>query len=236
MPNSFIIVMLDGKNFSKMVKNTFKKPFDDDFIRMMNETAKYLCEEIQGCKIGYTQSDEISLLLSDIGGEDLFFGGRLCKMQSVIASMATAKFNRMMTEYFLKKGKKMEEIPLYNFDCKVWVVPNKDDAFAWFLYRQNDCEKNSRQQFAQTFAEHRDLMKRTAAEQTEFVKENFGKDWDKIENGKKWGRLISKEAITGKKYVEAFKQEIVYERTSWVIRDCEPFGGKKEEFCGKARV
>ena len=77
--------MLDGRSFSKMVKNKFELPFDDNFIDMMNETAKYICKKIQGALFAYVQSDEISILLSDKG--DTFFGGRLNKMQSIIASI-----------------------------------------------------------------------------------------------------------------------------------------------------
>ena len=56
LPNSNIIVFLDGKNFSSLIKNNFKKPFDDDFINMMNKTAQFLCENIQGCKFAYTHN------------------------------------------------------------------------------------------------------------------------------------------------------------------------------------
>ena len=52
--------------FQKLSKTILKKPFDDDFIDIMNKTAKYLCENIQGCKLAYVQSDEISLILTDL--------------------------------------------------------------------------------------------------------------------------------------------------------------------------
>ena len=50
MPNSYVLTMVDGHCFSKMIKHKFDRPFDDMFIKMMNETAKYLCENIQGAK------------------------------------------------------------------------------------------------------------------------------------------------------------------------------------------
>ena len=103
MPNSNILVMLDGRSLSKLIKNNFKKPFDDVFIDIMNRTAKFLCENIQGCKIAYTQSDEISLYISDGPDSDVFFGGRLCKLQSLIASMATCEFNRWFTKICFKE-------------------------------------------------------------------------------------------------------------------------------------
>ena len=78
MPNSYVLAMVDGHCFSKLIKNKFDKPFDDMFIKMMNETAKYLCENIQGAKFAYTQSDEISILITDFDTPmtDSFFGFR----------------------------------------------------------------------------------------------------------------------------------------------------------------
>lgn len=199
MPNSYVLVMVDGHCFSKMIKNKFEKPFDDMFINMMNETAKYLCENIQGIKFAYTQSDEISLLITDFDTEmtDSFFSFRLCKMQSLIASMATAKFNQMYFntvkayQYF-NKFKEMKEPPLCTFDCKVWTVPNANDAFAWFLYRQIDCIKNSKAQTAQTFVPHKDLVGLNADEMIAKCKEVIGLDWHTLDNSMKFGRIIKK--------------------------------------------
>ena len=72
--DKYIIAHIDGRSFSKMIKNKFKKPFDDTFIEAMNETAKYLCKEVQGCIFAYTQSDEISLIIRKNDPEgDVFF-------------------------------------------------------------------------------------------------------------------------------------------------------------------
>ena len=106
IPNSYVLLMLDGRAFSSFVKNYFDKPFDDKFINMMNETAKYLCEKIQGCKFAYVQSDEISLVITDFDtpNSDSFFGYRLEKILSISASMASAKFNQLMTLEALRRA------------------------------------------------------------------------------------------------------------------------------------
>ena len=57
-----VAVRIDGKTFHTFTRG-FNKPFDDILIKSMQETAKYLCENIQGCVLGYTQSDEITLSL-----------------------------------------------------------------------------------------------------------------------------------------------------------------------------
>jgi len=200
--NNDILVMLDGKNFSKLIKNNFQKPFDNDFIDMMNKTAQFLCENVQGCKFAYVQSDEISLLITDYETTetDTLFGGRLCKIQSILASLATSEFNRQFICYnVFHKGApgngtedSIMKLKLAQFDCKCWTVPNQNDTFAWFLYRQLDCVKNSKQQTAQTYLPHKVLVGHNADEQIQMCKEQKGVDWNTFSDGKKYGRFVYK--------------------------------------------
>ena len=92
------IIRLDGKAFHTYTRG-LERPYDLDFMSDMDETAKFLCENIQGCKLAYVQSDEISLLLTDF--EDItteaWFDGNVQKMVSISASMAAAKFNQLRT-------------------------------------------------------------------------------------------------------------------------------------------
>lgn len=202
MPNSYIMVMCDGRSFSKFIKNKFKKPFDDKFISMMNQTASYVCKNVQGCKLAYTQSDEMSFIITDFDTPetDIFFSGRLCKMQSIIASLATGKFNQLMIEDLVNVPASSSDIqqmvkdftPL-QFDCKVWTVPTYNDAFAWLKYRQNDCIKNSKNQAAQTYLPHKSLLGKTADEQINLLKDEKGIDWyTDYNDGEKYGRIIYK--------------------------------------------
>ena len=206
LPNSNILVMLDGKNFSTLIKNNFKKPFDDQFIDMMNRTAQFLCNNVQGVKFAYVQSDEISLLITDYDTPetDTPFGGRICKLQSILASLATSEFNKWFTIYNLNKcynnanvGEFISKMKMAQFDCKVWTVPNQNDAFAWFLYRQLDCIKNSKQQTAQTYLPHKQLLKHNADEQIQMCKEQCGIDWNTFEDKYKFGRFVYKVETTG---------------------------------------
>ena len=198
MPKSYVMVMLDGRSFSTMIKDKFKKPFDDNFIDMMNETAKYVCSKVEGAKFGYVQSDEISLVITDFENENTesFFGYRLTKMLSVIASLATAKFNNLMAQHAIKYIPTYQvidtivDMPLYQFDCKCWNLPTYNDVFAWFLYRQIDCIRNSKQQAAQARISHKQLESLNADEQINLLKEMTGVDWNDYEDGKKFGRFI----------------------------------------------
>lgn len=213
LPNAYVLVHIDGRSFSHLIKNKFQKPFDDDFINMMNETAKYVCANVQGAKLAYVQSDEISIVLTDFDTPttDAFFNNRLCKLQSIIASLATSKFNQLMLSYQFNKFSYdadnfsifsandvvnyINKSPLYQFDCKCWNVPTYNDVFCWFLYRNIDCTKNSKQQTAQTYLPHKELKCKTTDVQVDYLKEQKGIDWDSFESYKKWGRFIYKTEI-----------------------------------------
>lgn len=235
LPNSNIIVMLDGKNFSTLIKNNFKKPFDDDFIKMMNKTANYLCCNVQGCKIGYVQSDEISLLITDYDNPntDTLFGGRLCKIQSILAAMATAEFNRQYIKYKLSEKfadetdagfteiyDAINDMKLAQFDCKAWVVPNENDAFAWFLFRNIDCIRNSKQQTAQTWCSHKELIGKDTDGQIKYLLDNHGIDWNTFSDGKKYGRFVVRKEEFLTKVVKG--ETIIYVRNKFRVIDGFP--------------
>lgn len=202
--NSFILAHIDGRSFSRLVKNRFKRPFDGDFIEMMNETAKFLAQNVACVKFAYVQSDEITLVMCDYNEKnkdsEFFFDGRLCKLQSIIASLATSKFNRLMVMYGIKNAEKcsdcasvIESIPIAQFDCKCWNVLNGNDAYAWVLYRQIDCIRNSKQQAAQNYFSHKELLGKDTDEQIRMLKDEKGIDWHTDYNdGEKFGRFVFK--------------------------------------------
>ena len=198
LPNCYTMVMIDGKNFSKLIKNKFENPFDDWFISTMDKTAVHLCKEIQNCVCAFVQSDEISLILKDNTLTCSPYDGRLCKLQSVIPSIATSFFNKEIIKRNLISGMSIEDItymPDYCFDCKVWSVPSANDAMAWMLYRQIDCIRNSKQQFAQTYVPHKELCGKDTDKQIALCLEKTGNDWNAIENNKKYGRLFYKSDV-----------------------------------------
>ncbi len=201
--DSYILCHIDGRAFSKMIKKRFRLPFDDEFMRMMDDTAAYVCENVQGAKFAYVQSDEISIVITNFKyevGELLqgssFFDYRLCKLQSIIASLATAKFNQLYTLRMLSMdsdksfNQQINEMPLIQFDCKCWDVKAYEDMFAWFKFRQNDCIRNSKQQFAQAYCSHKDLLNKNSDEQILYCKLKTGNDWDALSGQYKYGRLV----------------------------------------------
>lgn len=226
LPNSYVMVMLDGRSFSKKIKKHFERPFDKKFIDIMNKTAQYVCENVSGCKIAYVQSDEINLVLYDEPNQDPFFSNRLCKLQSIIASLATSQFNKLMilneiSDLPCTKEDAVEiirDLTQYEFDCKAWVVPSINEAVASILYRQNDCIRNSREMVAQTYFSSHQLFGKTTDEQMEMVKTHKNVDWEKdFEEGEKYGRFVKKELRmctndNGESYVRSF----------WAVSDAKP--------------
>ena len=236
-PNSYVIAMLDGHTFSKLVKKKYKLPFDERFMGYMNKTAEYICKKLQGVKLAYVQSDEISLLITDFDTPDTDapFGYRICKLQSLLAGMASAKFNQLVAIDMLKDGKNnYEDLPFSNawddieimnlveFDCKVWTVPGYNEAFCHFLWRQNDCTKNSKQQSAQTYLSFKELQRKNADQQIALMKERYGVDWHDYTDGEKYGRLIYRENMTF--YDEVSGTEFV--RSPFVVHDATPFNSE----------
>ena len=167
IPKLPICIRIDGRGFSKYTKG-MNRPFDKNFTDSMIETMKFLIEETDAI-IGYTQSDEISLILSDI--REPFFKGRVSKLNSVIASMATAKFNELIHKYYPQK-------PLAFFDCRAWNVPNRDEAVNTLLWRYNDCIKNSISMAIHGLYTQKELDNKNSEEKKKcfWIKELIGKN------------------------------------------------------------
>lgn len=183
IPKLHTIIRLDGKAFHTYTKQ-FKRPFDDVLINAMNETAKYLCENIQGVKFAYVQSDEISIYLSDQDSyeQQMWYGGNIEKIVSVAASMASAKFNHIMTlsniliannpeaiinnypHYTLVVEciyDAIENMKLAEFDARVFQVPTKDEVVNCFIWRQQDAIRNSISAIAQYHFSATELHKKS---------------------------------------------------------------------------
>ena len=223
---SYTMIMLDGKNFSAKVKKKFDLPFDDTFIDIMNRTAAYVCSQIQGAKLAYVQSDEISIVLTnfDADNSNCYYKNRLSKILSISAAFATSFFNKEILKNIIKTNKPTEDIisdfdneTLYQFDCKAWNLPTYNDVFAWFLYRQNDCIRNSKQQAAHTYLSHKTLLCLKTDEQIELLKNVKNIDWNDYDDGKKFGRFIYKKNIDGTTNING--EEINFIRSIWYAYD-----------------
>lgn len=148
----YTMIRLDGKAFHSLTKG-LEQPFDVKFRHIMTTTARDLFKQIQGAKFGYTQSDEISLVLTDFDDikTNAWFDGNLQKICSVSASIATAVFNAGWIEYFPKRQ------TLAMFDCRVWTLSDPWEVYNTFLWRQRDCMRNAVLSAARTVMSHKEM-------------------------------------------------------------------------------
>lgn len=163
-----VIIRLDGKAFHTFT-STLNKPFDSILTSCMQQTAKYLCENIQGCVLAYSQSDEISLLLIDYTHLDscAWYDNEVMKMCSVSASMATLAFNRFFDKESQKVSVDTANIKYCNginkarelgamFDSRVFNIP-KEEVTNYFYWRQRDAVRNSIQSAGQVYYTQKEL-------------------------------------------------------------------------------
>lgn len=178
---TFTIIRIDGKAFHTYTKG-LERPFDMQLVKDMDETACYLCKNIQGVKFAFVQSDEISILLTDFEKTttDAWFDGNIQKMASISASLATAKFNE------LRPGK------LALFDSRVFTIPSAIEVENYFIWRQQDTVRNSISSVAQSLFSHKELERKNADQQQEMCFQK-GVNWNDFNVILKRGRLIVKE-------------------------------------------
>ncbi len=177
-----VIIRLDGKAWHSFTRG-FKRPYDEILHNAMNQTLQYLCENIQGCKFGYTQSDEISLLLTDFDTltTDAWFGYSVQKMCSISASMATMVFNRIFTELVDEYNETLDDnsstldefaycgalLKAVNkgamFDARCFNIP-EDEVVNAFVWRQQDATRNAIQMLGQTHFSHKELQEKSCNE------------------------------------------------------------------------
>lgn len=192
IPKLYTVIRLDGKAFSTYTKQ-FKKPFDNDLIKLMDETAIYLCSNIQGAKFAFVQSDEISIYISDNDSleQQMWYKGNIQKIVSVSASMAAAKFNHLMFIRKLAFNQDIFKIKLAEFDSRVFQVPNKEELVNVFLWRQQDCIRNSISSVAQNRFSPNELNKKSTKDMKEMLVE-INDSWDNYTEKQKTGRFITK--------------------------------------------
>ena len=148
-----IIARLDGKGFHTFCKG-LTKPFDERLNKLMRRVMGSLVERF-GANVGYTQSDEITLVwfVDSTSTAEYVFDGRFQKMDSLLAAYASSIFNRDLQTFIPEKGACTEI-----FDCRSFVVPNLLEAYHSVLWRQQDCTKNAISMTAQSLFSHKFLQ------------------------------------------------------------------------------
>ena len=201
IPVAIRVDMRAGHTFTR----GFKRPFDDIFMKSMQETAKYMCENIQGAKLAYVQSDEITIILTDYDTleTDCWFNYRTDKLCSISASMATMAFNRVFVKNVDEWGRLTfpnwdeggtnEEVDVdllklndaYQraigkgamFDARCFNIP-KEEVTNLIYWRQLDATRNSIQMVGQANFSHKELQNKTCNMIQDMLHEQKGINWN----------------------------------------------------------
>lgn len=178
---TYTIIRVDGKAFHSYTRGLVR-PFDEKLVNDMDETACYMCKNIQGAKFAFVQSDEISILLTDFEQitTDAWFDGNIQKIASISASLATAKFNEL----------RPNKIAL--FDSRVFTIPSDIEVENYFIWRQQDTTRNSISSVAQSMFSHRELENKNTDQMQEMCFQK-GVNWNDFSAKLKRGRLIVKQ-------------------------------------------
>lgn len=242
-----VAIRIDGKSFHTWTKS-FQKPFDEVLIKSMQETMKYLCENIQGCVLGYTQSDEITLILIDYQKltSQAWFDYEVQKIVSISASMATLAFRdffkksmaeeiSVIEDEFLDNGdfnpkyknKEINKLWLTHksafekgamFDARCFNIP-KEEVTNLIYWRQSDAIRNSIQMVGQANFSHRELQNKSCSDIQNMLITQKGMDWDNFPIHQKRGSCCIKS-----------KEEI----TGWIIdKEIPIFKGEDREYIDK---
>lgn len=215
MNNVPVAIRIDGKAFHTFTR-CFQKPFDEILIKTMQETMQYLCENIQGCILGYTQSDEITLILIDYQKftSSAWFGYEIQKLCSISASMATMAFNKFFSKnvdnllespisYTADQHDKLEkQYDAYNkaicvgamFDARCFNIP-KEEVTNLIYWRQLDASRNSIQMLGQAYFSHEELHGKSCNDIQDMLMLQKGINWNDLPTYQKRGSCCIRNKI-----------------------------------------
>ena len=213
-----VAIRIDGKAFHTFTRG-FQKPFDEVLIKSMQETMKYLCENIQGCVLGYTQSDEITLILVDYKKftSSAWFDYEVQKICSIAASMATMAFNKAFSKnvenfeqhyateheingWYGKGTSEYEMCQIYTkavnkgvmFDARCFNIP-KEEVTNLVYWRQLDASRNSIQMVGQANFSHKELQNKSCNDILDMLITQKGINWSDLPAYQKRGSCCIKE-------------------------------------------
>lgn len=244
-----VIIRIDGKAFHTFTQG-FKRPFDEILIKSMQETTKYLCENIQGCVLGYTQSDEITLILVDYQKFETsaWFDYEIQKMCSITASMATMAFNKAFAKNagkwiddFYEAWNTSIEDAIYTsilsdaidkgamFDARVFNIP-KEEVTNCVYWRQLDASRNSIQMVGQANFSHKELHGKSCSNIQDMLMEQKGINWNNFPTYQKRGSCVIKETYKD----HSVLPDMPVTKTRWIVdKDIPIFKGEGREYIEK---
>lgn len=163
MPLLPVIARLDGKCFHTFTKG-LARPYDVRLSVIMSCLTELLVEDTNAL-VGYTQSDEITLIwYSDNTNSQIYFDGRVSKINSILPAKASILFNDLIKYNIPEKASQMAL-----FDCRVWYVPNKTEAVNTLVWRELDATKNAISMAAQSYFSPKELLGKNGSQKQEMI-------------------------------------------------------------------
>ena len=205
-----VCIRIDGKAFHSYTRG-FQKPFDSNLVKTMQDTMKYLCENIQGCVCAYQQSDEITLILVDYKKLDssAWFDYEVQKICSIAASMATMAFNKYFsdnvenlcfnTKEFMSNEEFDKMFDIYEskvgkamFDARCFNIP-KEEVTNLIYWRQLDATRNSIQMVGRSKFSHKQLDNKSCSDIQNMLMNEYQINWNDIPTYLKRGSCCIKD-------------------------------------------
>ena len=256
-----VIIRIDGKAFHTFTRG-FKRPFDEILIKTMQETTKYLCENIPGCVLGYTQSDEITLVLVDYQRFETsaWFDYEIQKICSISASMTTMAFNKFFAknvkeydmewkcsltpqcveiqkahyDYMEVLNKAVEKGAM--FDARVFNIP-KEEVTNCVYWRQLDASRNSIQMVGQANFSHKELHCKTCNDIQDMLMLQKNINWNDFPTHQKRGTCVvrNKIVLESNGIIEtAMLRDTSKSENEWIIdKEIPVFKGEGREYIEK---
>ena len=225
-----VILRCDGRSFHSVTKG-LKRPFDEILAETMKDTMKYLCKNVQGCVLGYTQSDEISLLLIDYQNIDTsaWFDYEVQKLCSISAGMATLAFNKAFEKRaneYIDAVMDMQDSDLETekkyittlkkiidkgamLDARCFNIP-KEEVTNYFYCREVDATRNSIQMLGQANFSHKELQHKSRNDIQDMLMLEKGINWNDCPTWQKRGSCCIKKEYN-------CENNILAVRKKWII-------------------
>ena len=248
-----VAIRIDGKAFHTFTQG-FKRPFDEVLIQTMQQTTQYLCQNIQGCVLGYTQSDEITLILVDYQTltTEAWFDYRVEKLCSIAASMATMAFNRAFAnnvgdyctytyECMDNTHENYEHILSLAvdkgamFDARCFNIP-KEEVTNLIYWRQLDASRNSVQMVGQAYFSQKELQDKSCSDIQDMLMTK-GVNWNDLPTYQKRGSCCVRNKIAIESNgvtADVYLRDTSKSANKWIIDTNIPiFKGEGREYIDK---
>jgi len=217
--NKPFLVRLDGHRFSKFTSG-FKKPYDDRIFKAMLYTTKDLIEEFQPI-MGYTQSDEITLVFPALtteqieAGEALKFNGRIQKLVSLMSGYCSVRFAfNLCAQAFHPDTEKqlVDKVHKAYFDARVFHLPSNEEILTNIMWRISDVKRNGVNNLGHNHFTQKEMEGLSPKEVIKKLSDK-GIEWSSMPNQYKYGVIVKKGSFMKEGFNPMTSETVTVQRT-----------------------